>query len=306
VADAAGNQSAAGTPYTATFDTEAPTLAVTLSTAFLRKGSTSTVTFTFSEVPINFSLANVSATCGSFSALTTVPNSDGKIFTATLTPPANTSGPNSVLSVDTNWSDAAGNPPAASATATYTVSTGRRNVVITGTDSENTLTGSNRSETILGLGGNDILSGKRGNDTINGGAGNDSISGGAGKDILTGGYGIDTFDYSNISDSRLPRSFDIITDFVIGTDSINGPNSVSATQLAELGTVSALTYAAIRAVLTTSDFVANGAATFTYVTGLNTRTFLALNDASSGFSARSDGLVEITGYTGSLNDLAVI
>ena len=36
------------------------------------------------------------------------------------------------------------------------------------------------------------------------------------------------------------------------------------------------------------------------------RTFLALNDATAGFSATTDGILEITGYSGSLANLAVV
>jgi hypothetical protein len=37
-----------------------------------------------------------------------------------------------------------------------------------------------------------------------------------------------------------------------------------------------------------------------------TRTFLVLNDGSAGYNAYLDSLIEITGYTGVLNDLRVI
>ena len=81
---------------------------------------------------------------------------------------------------------------------------------------------------------------------------------------------------------------------------------MSATNLNELGTVSALTQAGISAVLTTSAFVSNGAATFSFGTGPSARTFLALNDGTAGYSSTSDGLIEITGFTGALTNLAVI
>ena len=53
----------------------------------------------------------------------------------------------------------------------------------------------------------------------------------------------------------------------IGTDAIDSTVAVTAGNLRELGTVSALTQAGVSAFLTTSDFVANGAATFTFGTG---------------------------------------
>jgi hypothetical protein len=36
------------------------------------------------------------------------------------------------------------------------------------------------------------------------------------------------------------------------------------------------------------------------------RTFLALNDSQLGFQAGKDLIVEITGYTGSLSNLAIV
>jgi len=55
-------------------------------------------------------------------------------------------------------------------------------------------------------------------------------------------------------------------------------------------------------VLTDSAFVADGAATF----GFGARTFLALNDGLAGFQEAADAVIEITGYSGSLADLAIL
>jgi serralysin len=99
---------------------------------------------------------------------------------------------------------------------------------------------------------------------------------------------------------------DRITDLVIGTDTIDGPRAVTAANLRELGAVTALTQAGIAAVLTNAAFVANGAATFSFGTGGSARTFLALNNGTAGFSSTTDGLIEITGYSGALTNLAVI
>ena len=40
--------------------------------------------------------------------------------------------------------------------------------------------------------------------------------------------------------------------------------------------------------------------------GATARTFLALNDGTAGFLATTDAIVEITGYSGSLANLAVV
>ena len=103
---------------------------------------------------------------------------------------------------------------------------------------------------------------------------------------------------------RLP-AFDRIADFAIGTDSLYGPTAVSAANVAELGVVSALTQAGISAVLTSSTFLANRAASFTFGTGSQTRTFVALNEGTNGCSSTSDGLLEITGSSGLLTNLAI-
>jgi serralysin len=59
-------------------------------------------------------------------------------------------------------------------------------------------------------------------------------------------------------------------------------------------------------VLTTTDFRANRAATFTFVDGTTTRTFLALNNGTAGYQSATDSIIDITGLTGSLQNLAVV
>ena len=126
------------------------------------------------------------------------------------------------------------------------------------------------------------------------------------KDVLTGLGGIDTFRFSALS-SSLFTSFDRITDFAIGTDILDGPTAVSAANINKLGAVSALSTTSIAAVLTTSAFAASRAATFTFndPSGLS-RSFIALNNASAGYQSGSDAIIEITGYTGSLNSLQIV
>ena len=150
--------------------------------------------------------------------------------------------------------------------------------------------------------------GNANNNIITGNSAKNFLVGGAGADTLTGLAGADTFRYS-LADSRL-AAFDRITDFTIGTDILDGPTAVSAANLKDnVGTINggALTAAAIQSVLTTTTFVRNGASTFTWVDGTTTRTFLALNDATAGFQAANDGLIEITGVDRALlGNLAVV
>jgi len=63
----------------------------------------------------------------------------------------------------------------------------------------------------------------------------------------------------------------------------------------------------IRQVLTGKTFKANTAATFTYEDSAtsSTRTFLALNDQTNGFTASTDAIIEITGYAGDLKNLYI-
>ena len=125
------------------------------------------------------------------------------------------------------------------------------------------------------------------------------------KDILTGGAGADTFSFASLSTSNL-ANYDRITDFAIGTDKLNAPTAVSAANLKELGAVSTFDLTGISTLLTATSFAANRAATFSFADTAGRRTFLAINDATAGFSATNDAIVEITGFTGSLTNLALI
>jgi Ca2+-binding RTX toxin-like protein len=159
--------------------------------------------------------------------------------------------------------------------------------------------------TVTGTSKNDSLFAANGNDIINGGAGNDMISGGVGSDTLTGGSGSDTFQYQSLTDSLL-GNYDVIKDLEIGIDVIDATKAISATQIRKLGSVSALNETAIQQVLTPTNFVVNGASTFRFRDGLLDRTFLALNDSRAGFSASTDSIIEITGFTGNLNNLSIV
>jgi Ca2+-binding RTX toxin-like protein len=148
----------------------------------------------------------------------------------------------------------------------------------------------------------DAIIGSNGRNALNGGGGNDVLTGLRGADLLTGGGGGDTFVY-NRADSLL-NGFDRITDLQIGTDVIDG--LVTASSVRQFGSVAALTGFDISQVLTAQGFGAGLAATFTLGSGSTSRTFLAMNDNQNGFQANSDNIVEITGYSGQLNQLQVV
>jgi Ca2+-binding RTX toxin-like protein len=176
---------------------------------------------------------------------------------------------------------------------------------LSGTTANDSLTGGMGNDTITGGAGNDLLAGADGNDTITGGTGNDLLTGGAGNDLLTGGTGKDTitggagsdrFDYRTLTDSLL-GNFDVITDF-----NATSPGndlflvSTARSSFSNLGTVSALTTSALSSILTATTFGANAAARFAF----GTRTFLAINNATAGFSSSGDAVIEVTGFTGTL------
>lgn len=158
---------------------------------------------------------------------------------------------------------------------------------------------------VVGGSFNDTLIGNSSSNAINGGNGNDLIIGGAGADRLTGGRDRDMFRYRRLVESRL-GAYDRITDLAIGIDRIDAPRAVSRANVRQLGRVSALNQFGLSTVLTRATFGANRAATFSLGSGASTRTFLALNDGRAGFQGATDGLMEITGYTGNLANLAVI
>ncbi|WP_013334240.1 Calx-beta domain-containing protein [Gloeothece verrucosa] len=201
--------------------------------------------------------------------------------------------------------------------------TGSSNLTGTGNSSNNTLTGNtganilsagggndsvnggNGDDTLYGGEGNNTLVGGAGNDVFEGGNGDDRLTGGAGSDSFTGGGGVNTFVINPLTDSLL-ANFDRIGDLKIGVDFIDGSSAVGAVSVMKLGEVTQLSEVAIASVFNSTNFVKNGAAIFTFVEGSTTRTFLALNDSTAGFSASTDAIIEITGYTGELSNLAII
>ena len=168
----------------------------------------------------------------------------------------------------------------------------------------------NGSNSINGYGNQEdnIITGNSNNNQLNGKAGNDTLIGGGGCDLLTGGAGSDTFVFTTLSDSLL-SCYDCITDFSIGQDKIKGPNVVAASSLKKLGSFSSKSYfseAEASKILNSNNFAAKGASVFSFTDGnLNKYTFLAINDNQAGFQAKSDAIIDITGFSGNLNSLSI-
>ena len=111
-----------------------------------------------------------------------------------------------------------------------------------------------------------------------------------------------------LSKSNSAANHDRITDLDLDSgdgvvDRIDGPTAIAAGGVTMLATaVTNLTASGISAVLTTSTFGAFKAVAFSY----GSQTFLALNDKTAGFSATADGLIDITGFSGTLSNLAIV
>ncbi|MFM7515210.1 MAG: beta strand repeat-containing protein, partial [Cyanobium sp.] len=169
------------------------------------------------------------------------------------------------------------------------------------------------NDNFIGSAGADRVLGGIGTDNLNGAGGDDTLQGGSGLDTLTGGGGADCFDYNTLSDglfvvsSTSQLQFERINDFVIGQDKIDVANPPPLNGFKSLGAQSSLTSSSIAALLNTTNFVGNGAATFSF----GTRTFLALNNSTAGFSSATDAVLEITGYSfasgfSSLSQISII
>jgi hypothetical protein len=140
------------------------------------------------------------------------------------------------------------------------------------------------------------------NDLLVGTAESNVFIGGKGKDRFVGGTGRNSYLFQSLKDSLLPGPGpDHIRNLKIGTDSVGGPIAVPAGRVVQAGPVAKLTTREIRRVLTPKVFAANRAATF----NVGKRTYLALNNNKAGFQARRVALIDITGYSGNLANLAI-
>jgi Ca2+-binding RTX toxin-like protein len=191
-------------------------------------------------------------------------------------------------------------------------------------------------DTITGGAGNDSINGGAGVDSLNGGAGNDSIVGGVGADVVVASLNNDTFTLGDgadvvrintIATSAAAAGAQVhrITDFVAGTDKINfAQGALALTGVTTDGTGDAV--AAMAAAVTVATSVATiadvytalatsaaaltasaaaGTATvaqvYVFSTGAAAGTYLVVNDATLGFQAATDVVINITGVTGTVS-----
>ena len=161
----------------------------------------------------------------------------------------------------------------------------------------------------------DSVANVTGNDYDNFIAGNSAdniLEGGAGVDVITGGTGRDTFRYSNFTSSILldpitgKAAYDKITDFAIGSDAVDAPYAVSSDVLLRVSSSlpGPLDSKMIQSLLPSNIFEPYGAAVVT-LTETN-KTFLILNNGNRGFLSSEDTFIDITGFSGSINNLSII
>ncbi|MBD1215586.1 MAG: hypothetical protein H9534_23315 [Dolichospermum circinale Clear-D4] len=90
---------------------------------------------------------------------------------------------------------------------------------------------------------------------------------------------------------------DTIKDFNNSTETDRFVVSTARSVFNTVSGVTGLNATAIGNALTTSNFGANAAALFT----IGSKSYVAINDSTAGFSATNDAIVEITGYKGTLS-----
>ncbi|MHC2273867.1 hypothetical protein ACVME8_000478 [Bradyrhizobium diazoefficiens] len=104
--DAALNQNVAATPDSVTIDTDNPTVTVDIVDGALSDGdNSSVVTFTFSEAPVGFTAAGITATHGTVTGLAAT--ADPLVYTATFTADDGFTGTGSVSVTAASYTDAA-------------------------------------------------------------------------------------------------------------------------------------------------------------------------------------------------------
>jgi len=214
-------------------------------------------------------------------------------------------------------------------TITVTATNGVSVNFTAGATSNTTFVGTTGNDIITGGAGNDTLSGGAGNDTINGGAGNDVINGGTntttGHDTLVGAAGNDTFVFAagatdTFAQAASAAAVDVIGPSDLALGGVGAGTRVDALDLVEVvanvngsvtGTVNEATFIAD---LNTLLNVAGGngfntavagdiSAAIVFVTGgtLNNHTFLAVDTNASDTFTAADFIVDVTGFTGTLD-----
>ena len=181
-----------------------------------------------------------------------------------------------------------------------------------------TITGPNFAASINGGSGNDTITGQG---TINGGDGNDVITLN-GAATVTGGSGNDTITVDAVGTATIvigaenASGIDTIVGFDATKDKIKfTSSSAKSTDLSDK-TITFVSMEAAKEALAADTNLGNktnypsassgtGAGYFGLVFNVGDKTYLAIDSGgSTGYSSTADAIVEITGYTGTIDDLA--
>lgn len=119
--DPAGNGNTAATPFSWTYDATAPSLSIMAPDTTLNIGETTTVTFTFSEDVLGFTNGDITLTGGG--TLASITATSSRVFTATYTPPTNTTATVTISVGASAYSDVALNDNTTTSTLSFTVDT---------------------------------------------------------------------------------------------------------------------------------------------------------------------------------------
>ena len=172
----------------------------------------------------------------------------------------------------------------------------KQDLTITGPNAAATIQGGSGVDTITGQGS---IEGSGGNDviTLNGAA---TVTGGSGNDTIT----VDAVGAATIViGAENTNGIDTIVGFNATKDKItsNAGHTKNATLESSMAYFASLEAAKTAMAKSGSmELAANGAQAFT----VGEKTYVAIDLGTAGYSSDTDAIVEITGYTGTLDDLA--
>lgn len=211
-----------------------PTVAITSSKSVLAAGESATLTFTFSDTPLDFAVSDIEVGSGRLGML--MATDDPHVFTVDYTPRTNLREDSLVIGITAGaFTDAFGKANVATSSIALQVNTISDEPIFPGTSGADVFAANNDANwSISGAGGDDILGGAGGNDTLLGGDGKDRLSGGGGDDRIDGGADVDTLllsgsrsDYSFLSSGGTLTIRDLRAGSPDGTDSVTGIEAIS-------------------------------------------------------------------------------
>jgi hypothetical protein len=96
---------------------------------------------------------------------------------------------------------------------------------------------------------------------------------------------------------------DTITDFVIGSDTLDAPTAVAAASIIRITSTSSQAFSAnaVATALTNNNFGANRAALLSFSDG----NYLAINNGTAGWNSSTDAILNLTS-SGGLNGFSIV